>query len=97
MSIMREVEIIKKTQIKLPKVKSKVAEMKNALDGINNRLDTKEKEIRDFWPTWRHKQTHSASSHYQNKDNNKFKNKQQPELPENRTVWKSDRRNIHPD
>ena len=55
MSIMREVEIIKKTQIKLPKVKSKVAEMKNALDGINNRLDTKEKEIRNFWPRWRHR------------------------------------------
>ena len=27
---------------------------------------------------------------YNQKDINKFKNKKQPELPENRTVWKSD-------
>ena len=32
---------------------------------------------------------HFASS-YNQKDINKFKNKKQPELPENRTVWKSD-------
>ena len=29
-------------------------------------------------------------SHNQKKDNNKFINKKQPELAENRTVWKSD-------
>ena len=33
---------------------------------------------------------HFASSHNQKKDNNKFKNKKQPELPEYQTVWKSD-------
>ena len=32
---------------------------------------------------------HCASSHNQKRDNNKFKYKKQPELPENRTVWKS--------
>ena len=32
---------------------------------------------------------HCAFSHNQKKDNNKFKNKTQPELPENQTVWKS--------
>ena len=45
-------------------------------------------KILDFWPRWRCRQTHCASSHNQ-KDNNKFKNKKQPELIENRTVWKS--------
>lgn len=45
MRLMREVEIIKKTQIKLPKVKSIVAKMKNSLDGINNKLNTKENKI----------------------------------------------------
>ena len=33
-------------------------------------------------------------SHNQKKDNNKFKNKNQPELPGNRTVWKSDNQGI---
>ena len=33
---------------------------------------------------------HFTSSHNQKKDNRKFKNKKNPELPENRTVWKSD-------
>ena len=28
------------------------------------------------------------------KDSNKFKNKKQPELPENRTVWKSDNQGV---
>ena len=32
--------------------------------------------------------------HNQKKDNNKFKNKKQPELPENRTVWKSDNQGL---
>ena len=32
---------------------------------------------------------HFASLHNQEKDNIKFKNKKQPELPENQTVWKS--------
>ena len=42
-----------------------------------------------------------ASLHNQKKDNNKFKNKKQPELTENPTVWKSDnqevKESIHPD
>ena len=33
---------------------------------------------------------HFASSHKQKKDNDKFKKKKSPELPENQTVWKSD-------
>ena len=33
-----------------------------------------------------------ASSH--NQKDNKFKNKNQPELPENRTVWKSDNQRV---
>ena len=37
----------------------------------------------DFWTRWRCKWTHCASSHNQKKDNNKFKNEKQPELPEN--------------
>ena len=35
-----------------------------------------------------------ASSHNQKKDNNKFKHKKQPELPENQTVWKSDNQGV---
>ena len=34
------------------------------------------------------------ASHNQKKDNNKFKNKKQPQLPENRTVWKSDNQEV---
>ena len=41
--------------------------------------------IGDFQPRW----GHCATLHNQKKDNNKFKNKTQPELTENRTVWKS--------
>ena len=37
---------------------------------------------------------HCASSHNQKKDNNKFKNKKQPELPENWTVWKSNSQGV---
>ena len=37
---------------------------------------------------------HCASSHNQKKENKKFKNKKQPELTENRTVWKSDNQGI---
>ena len=37
---------------------------------------------------------YTASSHNQEKDNNKFKNKKQPKLPENRTVWKSDNQGV---
>ena len=36
---------------------------------------------------------HFASLH-NIKDNNKFKNRKQPELPENRTVWKSDNQEV---
>ena len=35
-----------------------------------------------------------GSSHKQKKDNNKFKNKKQPEVPENQTVWKSDNQGV---
>ena len=34
------------------------------------------------------------ASLYNQKDINKFKNKKQPELPENRTVWKSDNQGV---
>ena len=58
----------------------------------------------DFWPRWRHRSIHFASSHNQKKDNNKFKNKKkQSELPENQTVWKSNSQGVkeetlvHPD
>ena len=37
---------------------------------------------------------HFASSHNQKKDNNKFKNKIQPDLPENQTIWKSDNQEV---
>ena len=40
---------------------------------------------------------HCASSHNQKKNNNKFKNKKQPELTENRTVWKSDNQGVKED
>ena len=50
--------------------------------------------FKDFQPRWRHRKTHSAPSHNQKKDNNKCKNKKQPELTENRTVWKSDNQGI---
>ena len=39
---------------------------------------------------------HFASLHNQKKDNNKFRNKKQPALPENLTIW-GKRRHIHPD
>ena len=42
----------------------------------------------DFQPRWRRRKRHFASSHSQKKDNKKFKNQEQPELPENQTVWK---------
>ena len=38
-----------------------------------------------------------ASLHNQNKDNNKFKNKKQPELIENKTVWKSNSQEVKED
>ena len=48
----------------------------------------------DFWPRWRHRETHFASSYNQKKDNNKFKNNKQQELAENQTVWKSDTKEL---
>ena len=33
-------------------------------------------------------------SHNQKKDNNKFKNKKQQELPENQTIWNSDNQGV---
>ena len=55
---------------------------------------SKIKNLGDFQPRWRRRWTHCASSHNQKKDNNKFKNKKQPELTENRTVWKSDNQGV---
>ena len=49
-------------------------------------------EVNTKWRK-RHKSIHFASSHKQ-KDNNKCKNKKQPELPENRTVWKSNNQGV---
>ena len=43
----------------------------------------------NFWPRWRHRGIHCTSLHNQKKDNDKFKNEKQPELPENQTPWKS--------
>ena len=43
---------------------------------------------------WRYRQICFASSHNQNKDNNQYKNKKQPELPENQTAWKSDNQGV---
>ena len=48
----------------------------------------------NFQPRWRCRQIYFASSHNQKEDNNKFKNKNQPELPENQTIWKSDNEGI---
>ena len=48
----------------------------------------------NFWPRWMCRHIHFSSSHNQKKDNNKFKNKKQPELPENHTVWKSDNQGV---
>ena len=39
----------------------------------------------EFWPRWRHWWKSFASSYNQKKDNNQFKNKKSPELPENLT------------
>ena len=36
----------------------------------------------------------TQSLHKQKKNNSKFKNKKQPELTENRTVWKSDNQGV---
>ena len=57
-----------------------------------NRTTIKKK--RDFRAKWRHRSTYCTSSPNQNKDNNKFKNKKQPELTENRIVWKSDNEGV---
>ena len=46
---------------------------------IDNKWQT---VLRDFWPRWRHRHIYCATLHNQEKDN-KFKNKKQPELPEN--------------
>ena len=43
---------------------------------------------------WRHGYVHFTSSHNRKKDNNKFKYKKHPELPENQTVWKSDSQGV---
>ena len=43
----------------------------------------------EFWTRWRHRQKCFTSLHNQKKDNNQFKNRKQPELPENQPAWKS--------
>ena len=43
--------------------------------------------MRDFWPRWRHRKIYFAYLHSQKKGNNQFKNKNQPQLSENQTVW----------
>ena len=48
----------------------------------------------DFRPRWRHRKTHCTEFHNQKKDDNKFKNKKQSELPENKTVWKSNNQGV---
>ena len=48
----------------------------------------------NFWPRWRHREIHCTSLHNQKKDNDKFKNEKQPELPENQIVWKSDNQRV---
>ena len=40
--------------------------------------EEEEEEEEDFWPRWRLRYSHCASSHNQKKNNNKFKNKKQP-------------------
>ena len=50
--------------------------------------------ILDFQPRWRRRLVYFASSHNQKMDNNKFKNKKQPELTENHTVWKSNNQGV---
>ena len=45
-------------------------------------------------PRWRCRYIHVASWHNQKKDNNKFTNKKQPELPENLMVWRSDNQGV---
>ena len=47
----------------------------------------------DFQPRWRHRKLCFASSYNQKKDN-KFKNKNQPEQTENETVWNSDNQGV---
>ena len=58
----------------------------------------RQRGLQNFWSRWRHRSICFASSHNQKKDNNQFtnqfKNKNQPELPENRTVWKPDNQGV---
>ena len=49
--------------------------------------------VGNFRPRWRRRHTHCASSHNQKKDNT-FKNKNQPELPENGTVRRSNNQGV---
>ena len=72
---------------------STVGEDKNQINNLNIRKQkksnqNKKKKELGFWPRWRCRETHGVSSHNQKKDN-KFKNKKEPELTENRTQWKS--------
>ena len=52
------------------------------------------RDQRNFWPRWRCKQIRFASSHNKKKDNDQFKNKEQPEMPEKQTIWKSDNQRV---
>ena len=47
-----------------------------------------------FWGLLAKMEAHCAYSHNQKKNNNNLKTKKQPELTENRTVWKSDSQGV---
>ena len=47
-----------------------------------------------FWPRWKRRWIHFASSNNQKKENNQFKTKKQPKLPENPTAWKSNNQRV---
>ena len=79
---------IKKAQAVM---KVTLIETKKNLQGTNsggdeaqNQINDSEHKEEDFRPRWRHRrQTHCACLNNQKKENNKFKNKKQPELTEN--------------
>ena len=52
------------------------------------------KKTMRLWPRWRYRLKCFTSLHNQKKDNNQFKNKKQPEVPESQTAWKSDNEGV---
>ena len=65
--------------------KKKQSKMKNAISGIKNTLER--------WPRWRCRLIHFASLYNQKKDN-KFKNKNQSDLPDHQSIWKLDNQGL---